>query len=210
MALKSARISNLEMAETDFDGARAWLDSVTDENGEVGYTGRGKVDVVVKGKNEAWVAHPSMTAVGLLCRIFIDKNPGDPRLEKAAARITKDLPRWAEPAGDARPVDFYYWYYGSLAIFQLDGPTATSPGGRHWKAWNEAMKAALLPHQALGRDGCVDGSWDPAADRWGFAGGRVYATALNVLTLEVYYRYERLFGGKGGAAGAVSVTPEGR
>ena len=34
----------------------------------------------------------------------------------------------------------------------------------------------------------------PAVDRWGFAGGRVYATAINVLTLEVYYRYENVFG----------------
>jgi hypothetical protein len=29
-------------------------------------------------------------------------------------------------------------------------------------------------------------------DRWRQAGGRVYATAINGLTLEVSYRYERV------------------
>ena len=41
---------------------------------------------------------------------------------------------------------------------------------------------------------CEDGSWDPAVDKWGSIGGRVYATAINVLTLEVYYRYPRAIG----------------
>jgi hypothetical protein len=186
MAMKSASVSGLTVAQTDYDGARDWIDGVTSDDGEVGYTGKGKVDVVVRGKNEAWVSHPSMTAVGLLCRIYIDKNGSDPRLEKHAARLVKDLPRWAAP-GSERPIDYYYWYYGSLALYQYD-----APNGRCWKAWNEAMKAALLPHQAVHKDGCLDGSWDPSVDRWGFAGGRVYATAMNVLTLEVYYRYERM------------------
>ena len=77
----------------------------------------------------------------------------------------------------------------ALALYQLDGPD-----GRHWRSWNEALKRALVPTQSRRADGCADGSWDPAVDRWGFAGGRVYATAINVLTLEVFYRYERVFG----------------
>jgi len=187
MALKSAGISGLNYAHTGYDGAVAWLDSVTDEEGEIGYNGKGKVDVVVKGKNEAWGPHPSMTAVGLLCKIFIDKEKST-KLEKHAARIVKDPPKWEEPAQN-KPVDFYYWYYSTLALFQYDGPD-----GKYWKQWNEAMKTALVPHQKIRKDGCEDGSWDPTMDRWGFAGGRVYATAINVLTLEVYYRYENVFG----------------
>ncbi|RKY14435.1 MAG: hypothetical protein DRP63_08530, partial [Planctomycetota bacterium] len=40
------------------------------------------------------------------------------------------------------------------------------------------------------RGGCADGSWDPVG-KWGMVGGRVYSTALNALTLEIYYRYLR-------------------
>jgi hypothetical protein len=50
------------------------------------------------------------------------------------------------------------------------------------------MKDALLPNQRKGA--CEDGSWDPVGE-WCRGGGRVYATAINVLTLEIYYRYKR-------------------
>jgi hypothetical protein len=54
--------------------------------------------------------------------------------------------------------------------------------------WNESMKAALIAHQRLEKDRDEFGSWDPI-DPWSGEGGRVYATALNCLTMEVYYRY---------------------
>jgi hypothetical protein len=71
-----------------------------------------------------------------------------------------------------------YWYYGSYAMYQM--------GGEHWRAWNEAMKPTIVDNQR--HDGDFRGSWDPIGP-WGFAGGRVYATALMCLCLEVYYRY---------------------
>ena len=76
----------------------------------------------------------------------------------------------------------YYWYYGTLAMFQM--------GGTHWRAWNKSMKSALVNHQRGSGD--EKGSWDPIG-AWGFAGGRVYSTAINVLSLEIYYRYARVF-----------------
>jgi len=57
------------------------------------------------------------------------------------------------------------------------------------------MKEALVPYQEGEKAGCVRGSWNPAVDKWGSVGGRIYATAINVLTLEVYYRYESVFTG---------------
>ena len=41
--------------------------------------------------------------------------------------------------------------------------------------------------------GPLRGSWDPDPV-WGGHGGRVYATAMAALTLEVYYRYVPLSG----------------
>jgi len=63
-------------------------------------------------------------------------------------------------------------------------------GGDYWKVWNESMKDALVPNQQ--RDGDERGSWDPIG-AWGRSGGRVYSTAINVLSLEIYYRYDRVF-----------------
>ncbi len=190
MALKSAEISGLTTAETCFDGAREWLERVTNkETGEVGYNGLGKVDVIVRGKNEDWSSHPSMTAIGLLCRIYIDKDETDAMLAKHAKLVFNDQPAWDAAK---RSVDSYYWYYATLALFLAkDGPCK-----KYWEGWNDSMKDALLPNQKVHADGCANGSWDPAADRWGFAGGRVYMTAINVLTLEVYYRYESVFGAR--------------
>ena len=37
------------------------------------------------------------------------------------------------------------------------------------------------------------GSWDPDDSIYGARGGRIYCTALATLTLEVYYRFLRLY-----------------
>jgi hypothetical protein len=120
-----------------------------------------------------------------MCRIFMSKDKKDPALG-GVALLVKDLPEWKQDV-----IDFYYWYYSSLALFQYDGPD-----GPYWKKWNEPMKNAIVPNQKTGKDGCANGSWTSEEDRWGFEGGRVYAVAINALTLEVYYRYANVFGAK--------------
>ncbi len=186
MALKSAEISGLAVPASGFEGARAWFDAVTTEDHDVGYLDRSTTGtVVVQGKTEHYADHDALVAIAVMCRIFIDKKQGDPRLRGGAERLLRDLPVW-----DGPKIDFYYWYYASLALFQFDGPT-----GRCWTSWNENMKNALVNNQKRASEGCLSGSWDPI-DRWGFEGGRVYATAVNVLTLEVYYRYDNVFIGE--------------
>jgi hypothetical protein len=175
MALKSAEISDLQTSRAAYEGAKTWINRVTDySDGRVGYMKKPSVE---KRRADA------MTAVGMMCRIFIDRNRGDLRLRRGAEFLIKDLPTWKKGK-----IDFYAWYYVSLALFQYDGPS-----GRYWKAWNERMKDALVKHQRTTKDGCLHGSWDTVS-RWTSHGGRVYATAINVLTLEVYYRYDNVFG----------------
>ena len=80
----------------------------------------------------------------------------------------------------------YYWYYATLALYQV--------GREPWRQWNAAMKTAIVDHQRRDTDWCLyRGSWDPVGP-WGSDGGRVYATALMAMCLEVYYRYDRVFG----------------
>jgi len=185
MALKSAEMSKISFPPSAFEGALNWLTEATEKDGyyTTGYNARGTGKVFVPGQNEQFAHHPSMSAVAVMSRIFIQKKR-DPALT-AVTQLVADLPAW-KPG----QVDFYYWYYASLALFQYDGPK-----GAFWAKWNEPMKNAIVPNQKTASHGCENGSWDPAADRWGFEGGRVYAAAINCLTLEVYYRYANVFGG---------------
>jgi hypothetical protein len=57
------------------------------------------------------------------------------------------------------------------------------------------MVEALTSSQSHSAKTCQDGGW-LAPDRWCHAGGPIYATAINVLTAEVYYRYANAFGGR--------------
>lgn len=187
MALKSAELSELAFPRNlAFEGALNWLSEATsakDGYYRVGYNARDTGKVYVPGHNELWDDHPALSAVSVMSRIFIQKNKKEPALT-AVTLLGGDLPEWKQ-----YKVDFYYWYYASLALFQYDGPK-----GPFWSKWNEPMKSAIVPHQKLAKHGCENGSWDPSEDRWGFEGGRVYAAAINCLTLEVYYRYAHVFG----------------
>lgn len=184
MVLKSSELSGLSIPRTAYDGCRAWFDEVTEEDYyRVGYTHKGTGKVFVPGMNEQFEHHEALTAIAVMSRIFMDKNKSDPRLAGGCQLLVKDLPVWKDNL-----IDFYYWYYASLALFQFDGPS-----GQYWKQWNEKMKEALVKNQNPPSTGCKSGSWEPI-DRWSGEGGRVYCTAINALTLEVYYRYANVFG----------------
>ena len=125
----------------------------------------------------------ALTGAGVLTRIFSGEDPRKSEMiRKGADLMAKKPPRWDVDAGTN---DFYYWYYATLAMFQV--------GGDHWKRWKGHMETAIIKNQRTeaGRD--ERGSWDPV-DPWSAEGGRIYSTALNCLSLEVYYRYGRVFG----------------
>jgi hypothetical protein len=179
LALKAAHAAKLEVPKELFDGAIAWFERATDPaTGKTGYMKPGDDGSVIRGVNESFAKLPTMTSVGVICRIFCGQPRESRVLREGVDILMANLPEWNKPKNDK--VDFYYWYYGTYAMFQY--------GGEKWYKWNKAMKEALLDTQRQG--GCADGSWDPI-DKWGMVGGRVYATALNCLTLEIYYRYAR-------------------
>ncbi len=89
--------------------------------------------------------------------------------------------------GGGFPRNIYFLYHSSLAMFQM--------GGDHWKAWNPQMKKVLLLSQMSG--GETDGAWDPGVPSgMCCCRGRTMATALGAMTLEVYYRYLRIYDNK--------------
>jgi hypothetical protein len=111
-----------------------------------------------------------MTAEALASRQFM-RLAGQQDSMEAAEYISQELPGQAD-------VNLYYWYYATLAMYQLQD--------EHWERWNQALQKSLIAAQH--KEGDQAGSWDHDAV-WGSYGGRVYTTALSTLCLEVYYRY---------------------
>ena len=184
MAYKTGRDFGLAVGDQGVKVCEVWFDQVTDPNtGHCGYRKRGELSSRRRGDHA--VRYPankgeSMTAVGLASRFFLGQNPKDnPVMLAAADRLLEKPPVWNDADGS---IDHYYWYYATYALYQM--------GGDHWKRWSKHLNKAVVKTRRL--DGSYRGSWDPAGV-WGEDGGRVYSTAMLVLTLEAYYRYTRVF-----------------
>lgn len=188
LALKAAKVAELEVPEIAFVGARNWFDEATDGEGRTGYNRAGVGSSFLQEQEGMFRQGPCMTAVAVICRMFTGQERKDKVIQKGLDILVAELPTWDEKARPS-PINMYYWYYGTYAVFH-----ATRRGEANWEKWNRAMQDALLPSQQGGKEDeavtCLDGSWHPIGE-WGLAGGRVYATAINALTLEIYYRYER-------------------
>jgi hypothetical protein len=166
MALASARSAGITGLEVPETRARGFLASVSSgpAGGLAAYRPGERPSV-------------AMTAEALFCRLVMGMPADHPAAAEALGLVSRSPPT-------AAGYNIYTWYYATLASFHA--------GGAQWEAWNRHLQAALLPLQHRS-GGPLDGSWDP--DRiWGGHGGRVYATALAALTLEVYYRYRPLHG----------------
>lgn len=113
---------------------------------------------------------PTMTAEALFCKQMLGLKRGNPGASEAVRYLLQHPPRLAE-------LNLYYWYYGTLAMFQY--------GGTEWEQWNNALRDLLISEQVS--SGPFVGSWEPR-DLYARYGGRLYSTALATLCLEVYYR----------------------
>jgi len=191
MALKSAQLSKLSVSPAAMEGALAFTRWVSLPDGQAGYLDPKGAGQKVSGVDDHFHYHArSMSALALTVQAFTAHDPNDPFLEPAARLIASDLPRQGK---DGLEADYYYWYYGSLALHQFDGPESPRASGKYWGPWNKALVEVLTSTQSHDPKSCRDGGW-LQPDRWAHSGGPIYATAINVLTAEVYYRYANAFG----------------
>lgn len=165
MAIKSAQMANLAIPAETLDGVRTWLDRVAGKGNKLGQF----------GYTSSGDLKPTMSAEALLCHQYLDMPRHDPTLEAGARYLKSVLPR-------AKAESSYYWYYATQVMFHLQGD--------EWKSWNQAMKPLLLNSQV--KEGHEAGSWPPG-DQWDRPGGRLLATSLRVLILEVYFRHLPLY-----------------
>jgi hypothetical protein len=151
----------------------------------------------------------SLTAVGLLCRYYIDGwGPDNPGMAEGVAGLMKRAPG----AGAAKPaLDMYYYYYATQVVHFFEGD--------EWKNWNEGPKQAdgtrkggmrdWLVELQNKKDGANMGSWEPEPGFIGRACGRLGTTALCLLTLEVYYRHLPLYK-RGNNGDALKIVEAGK
>jgi hypothetical protein len=165
MALKSALMAGLDVPAISLRKTQNYLEASCDTKTEgYGYTGPG--------------SSPVMTAVGLLCRQYLQSwGPQNIRMIKAVDNYIKRTPPTTR--------NCYYYYYATQVMHHF--------GGEAWKNWNEQMREFLVKTQDGDQNSPGFGSWPSAGDPWATSGGRLMITSLNLLTLEVYYRYLPLY-----------------
>jgi hypothetical protein len=113
------------------------------------------------------------TAIGLLCRMYTGWRRDHPGLQKGVAYLSQ-----RGPSED----NMYYNYYATQVMHHW--------GGTDWERWNRRMRDYLIATQATSSHEA--GSWYFSGG-YGEVGGRLYNTAMAVMTLEVYYRYMPLY-----------------
>jgi Squalene-hopene cyclase C-terminal domain len=165
MALKTGQAAGLDVPADAVARARKFLD-LTNNKQDKGY-----------GYTAGSPSSYRTTAIGLLCRQHLEAwGPNHPKFADPLKTFIK-----ANPPDRA---EVYYSYYATQVMFLA--------GGKDWEEWNDKMRDYLVKKQDTIKDPSPNfGSWSPEGDQWGRAGGRLMITTMNLLTLEVYYRYAR-------------------
>jgi len=168
MALKSGHMSYLQVPPLVIKKAFSYLDSVQANSGaNYGYRTPG--------------SGPATSAIGLLCRMHLGWRKDNPALQRGVEWISKQGP------AVGRSWNMYYNYYATQVVRHWEGD--------EWKKWNAVMRDALVNAQST--QGHEAGSWSfPGGDHGFERGGRLYATAMATMILEVYYRHMPIYRSK--------------
>ncbi|HET6878931.1 MAG TPA: prenyltransferase/squalene oxidase repeat-containing protein [Pirellulales bacterium] len=168
LALKTAKEADLPVEDTTLTRMTDFFERLADPlTGRTHYQGA------------SYITHAT-TGVGMMVDEFV-KHQADSDFVHLGASFLADQAETEWGTANKRQGDFYLWYNCTLAMFMA--------GGNDWDRWNNVIRDYVISLEVHG-DGCDRGSWQPN-DHWGATGGRIYTTALGVLTLEVYYRFAR-------------------
>ncbi len=179
MALKSGQMAGLSVPKNTLKLSEKFLDSCETASAKGSQMrGGGYAYVPSNGQGESI----TMTSVGLLCRQYSGVNPRNPALlagvQKLKAYCTDKLD------------NIYYLYYATQVMHHMQGES--------WNFWNlgaagtgkGGIRDTLISKQDTGntpKHPHQVGSWG------GSPGGRIMATSLSLLCLEVYYRHLPLY-----------------
>jgi hypothetical protein len=174
MALKSGQMAGLTVAKSALKKVESYLNDCESKDGSIKGSG-GYGYVPGSGPSEA------MTAVGGLCRQYLGVNPRNPSLLQTVERLKAVGPQ---------STNVYFLYYATQVMHHM--------GGDAWSFWNlgkdgkSGIRETLISRQEKGvgnpkpqQEGSFKGDEH--------VGGRLGATSLCLLSLEVYYRHLPLY-----------------
>jgi hypothetical protein len=165
-ALKSGYLAKIRVPTGTVIGASRFLDSV--QEGDYG-----EIYHYMPDKTRPAESLKATTAVGLLCRMYLGWDKNHPGIVEGVGNLAKWRPSTSPDA------DMCYNYFATQVMYHN--------GGKAWREWNPVMRDGLV--EAQSKVGHERGSWYFPGDEYATGGGRLYATALAAMTLEVYYRY---------------------
>jgi hypothetical protein len=161
MALKTGLMANLEVPTASLTKAQKHFDGVAEPATE----GYGLVDAKPT---------PTMTAIALHGRQILQGWGGQ------NLRMIKGIDNYVKPNYPRQGrKDAEFVFFGTQVMFHF--------GGFDWKSWNEKMREIVKSAQDTGDGPATAGSWSPQGDPLA-GGGRLAVTALNMMSLETYYR----------------------
>ena len=181
-ALVSARDCGFSLPQDFAPRIDTWLDTLEVRKGRLAY--------IKNGRRFGYTPTSDNAACAAAMRALLQINTRGKRHKLHMALLARERPIWKisfktllVPGRGRMKVQvgrlsLYRWWYGTLATFH-------SPGSQ-WSPWYTKLKSALKKKQR--KSGCARGSWDPKGTYERQTGGRIFATALAVLSLEQPYR----------------------
>jgi len=177
-ALIAGKEAGLTVPDETLKKAMEMLNSITTPEGRVMFS----------LKNDDKQEWPVLYGIPLMLRQLLGEDSRSPTLRKIADKLRDHQPpsnpKWKDYVPSLAPrndddaraqIDPFKNYFATYGLYYL--------GGKDWETWQEAMKreACEVQHK--------DGSWK-LNDGWSQCAGTAYSTALMILTLQAYYRYQ--------------------
>jgi hypothetical protein len=121
----------------------------------------------------------SLSAAGLLTRQYLGWEKDTSDLVAGCAYLMENKP----PTTSSALGNIYFYYYATQVLHHMEGTD--------FDLWNHLVREHVIRTQE--KEGANEGSWNPKGVDWGEKGGRMYATALALLTLQAPYRHLPMF-----------------
>jgi hypothetical protein len=172
LAIRSAQLAGLPIGRSSLIRAERFVDSCAVGPEEAKLS---RYSYTPPTPEKEQPAKLTLSAAGLLTRQYLGWKKDESGLVAGCRYLMQNLP----PESGNQLGQIYYYHYATQVLHHMEGS--------EFDLWNHRMREHLIRTQE--KEGHRAGSWNPEGTDYGKRGGRIYATAMALLTLEVYYRH---------------------